>query len=303
MREVCKAATSAPHLAVALTSQRLQWNSRSLTQSHAMALVPAISDWNPAPLQDRVVIITGGAQGIGRGIAQAVLGAGGSVVIGDVDADAGKACLQDWALPRRSAFVRADAAREPHAARLVATALKRFGRLAGLVNNAGVPDPHIAALAQLEWQEWQRRLSSLHGAFLCSKHALPALAKAADGGAIVNIASTRAWQSEPHSEAYAAAKGGLVAMTHALALSEGPQVRVNSISPGWISTDAWRAPARRRAPKLSRRDHAQHPVGRVGTPEDIAQLAVYLLAPQLSGFVTGQDFIVDGGMSRKMQYV
>lgn len=303
MREMCKAATSAPHLAVALTSQRLQWNSRSLTQSHAMALVPAISAWNPAPLQDRVVIITGGAQGIGRGIAQAVLGAGGSVVIGDLDAEAGKACLQDWALPRRSAFVRADAAREPHAARLVATALKRFGRLDGLVNNAGVPDPHIAALAQLEWQEWQRRLSSLHGAFLCSKHALPALAKAADGGAIVNIASTRAWQSEPHSEAYAAAKGGLVAMTHALALSEGPQVRVNSISPGWISTDAWRAPARRRAPKLSRRDHAQHPVGRVGTPEDIAQLAVYLLAPQLSGFVTGQDFIVDGGMSRKMQYV
>lgn len=303
MREVCKAATSAPHLAVALTSQRLQWNSRSLTQSHAMALVPAIPDWNPAPLQDRVVIITGGAQGIGRGIAQAVLGAGGSVVIGDLDAEAGKACLQDWALPRRSAFVSADAAREPHAARLVATALKRFGRLDGLVNNAGVPDPHIAALAQLEWHEWQRRLSSLHGAFLCSKHALPALAKAADGGAIVNIASTRAWQSEPHSEAYAAAKGGLVAMTHALALSEGPQVRVNSISPGWISTDAWRAPARRRAPKLSRRDHAQHPVGRVGTPEDIAQLAVYLLAPQLSGFVTGQDFIVDGGMSRKMQYV
>lgn len=248
MREVCEAATSAPHLAVALTSQRLQWNSRSLTQSHAMALVPAVSDWNPAPLQDRVVIITGGAQGIGRGIAQAVLGAGGSVVIGDLDADAGKACLQDWALPRRSAFVRADAAREPHAARLVATALERFGRLDGLVNNAGVPDPHIAALAQLEWQEWQRRLSSLHGAFLCSKHALPALAKAADGGAIVNIASTRAWQSEPHSEAYAAAKGGLVAMTHALALSEGPQVRVNSISPGWISTDAWRAPARRRAP-------------------------------------------------------
>lgn len=247
MREVCEAATSAPHLAVALTSQRLQWNSRSLTQSHAMALVPAVSDWNPAPLQDRVVIITGGAQGIGRGIAQAVLGAGGSVVIGDLDADAGKACLQDWALPRRSAFVRADAAREPHAARLVATALERFGRLDGLVNNAGVPDPHIAALAQLEWQEWQRRLSSLHGAFLCSKHALPALAKAADGGAIVNIASTRAWQSEPHSEAYAAAKGGLVAMTHALALSEGPQVRVNSISPGWISTDAWRAPARRRA--------------------------------------------------------
>ncbi|AOS17239.1 SDR family NAD(P)-dependent oxidoreductase [Xanthomonas oryzae pv. oryzae] len=268
-----------------------------------MALTPAISTWTPSPLQGRVVVITGGAQGIGRGIAQAVLGAGGSVMIGDLDADAGRACLQEWALPRHSAFVRCDAAREAQAARLITTALKRFGRIDGLVNNAGVPDPHSAALSQLDWDEWNRRLSSLHGAFLCSKHALPALTQAPGGGAIVNIASTRAWQSAPHSEAYAAAKGGLVALTHALALSEGPQVRVNSISPGWISTDAWRAPQRRRAPKLSRRDHAQHPAGRVGTPEDIAQLAVYLLAPQLSGFVTGQDVIVDGGMSRKMQYV
>ncbi|WVL52357.1 SDR family NAD(P)-dependent oxidoreductase [Xanthomonas nasturtii] len=89
-----------------------------------MALIPEISAWNPAPLQDRVVVITGGAQGIGRGIAQAVLGAGGSVVIGDLDAVAGKACLQEWALPRRSAFVRCDAAREVQATRLIATALR-----------------------------------------------------------------------------------------------------------------------------------------------------------------------------------
>jgi NAD(P)-dependent dehydrogenase (short-subunit alcohol dehydrogenase family) len=152
--------------------------------------------------------------------------------------------------------------------------------------------------------EWQRRLSSLHGAFLCSKHALPALrAQAADkaGGAILNIASTRAWQSEPDSEAYAAAKGGLVAFTHALAISSGPGVRVNSISPGWITTDAWQAPARRRSPKLSRRDHAQHAVGRVGQPEDIGALAVFLLS-DLSGFITGQDHVVDGGMTRTMIY-
>lgn len=176
-----------------------------------MPLTPAVSAWNPSPLQDRVVVITGGAQGIGRGIAQAVLGAGGSVVIGDLDADAGKACLQEWALPRRSAFVRCDAARPAQAARLIATARTRFGRLDGLVNNAGVADPHVAPLPQLDWDEWNHRLASLHGAFLCSKQALPALAQAQGGGAIVNIASTRAWQSEPHSEAYAAAKGGLVA--------------------------------------------------------------------------------------------
>ncbi|KAF1014889.1 MAG: 2-(S)-hydroxypropyl-CoM dehydrogenase [Stenotrophomonas maltophilia] len=115
------------------------------------------------------------------------------------------------------------------------------------------------------------------------------------------MASTRARQSEPDSEAYAAAKGGLVAFTHALAISAGPTVRVNCISPGWISTRAWQAPSRRGEADLSASDHAQHPVGRVGQPEDIGALAVYLLSA-LSGFTTGQDFIVDGGMTRKMIY-
>ncbi|PTN55427.1 SDR family oxidoreductase [Stenotrophomonas panacihumi] len=267
-----------------------------------MTLAPPLTPWPEQPLAGRVILVTGGAQGIGRGIAQAVLGAGGTVAIGDLDIEAGRACLAEWALPARSLFKRLDVANERSVAAFVAAALKRFGRIDGLVNNAGIADPHVAPLPALDWAQWQRRLSSLHGAFLCSKHALPDLAQSEGGGAIVNIASTRAWQSEPHSEAYAAAKGGLVAFTHALAMSEGPRIRVNSISPGWIATDAWRAPSRRRQPKLSRQDHAQHPAGRVGVPGDIAQLAVYLLAPALSGFITAQDFIVDGGMTRKMQY-
>jgi NAD(P)-dependent dehydrogenase (short-subunit alcohol dehydrogenase family) len=265
-----------------------------------MSLVPAPIPWNPLPLLDRVVLVTGGAQGVGRGIAQAVLGAGGRVVIGDLDMAAGKACLREWALPDRALFVRVDVAKEASVARFVERARDRFGRIDGLVNNAGIADPHTGPLAELDWQAWQRRLSSLHGAFLCSKHALPSLQERA--GAIVNIASTRAAQSEPHSEAYAAAKGGLVAFTHALAVSAGPQVRVNCISPGWIATQAWQAPARRRQPKLSRQDHAQHPAGRVGAPDDIGALAVYLLSNDLSGFVTGQDITVDGGMTKKMQY-
>lgn len=264
-----------------------------------MPLTPAIAAWPAQPLRERVVVVTGGAQGVGRGIAQAVLGAGGSVMIADLDADAGRACLKEWGVPERAAFQRADVARERSVQALMKATLKRFKRIDGLVNNAGIASAHGTALAHMSLAEWQQRLSSLHGAFLCSKHALPALHE--HGGAIVNIASTRAWQSEADSEAYAAAKGGLVAFTHALAMSAGPQVRVNAISPGWIATEAWQAPSRRRAPKLSRRDHAQHAVGRVGEPPDIGALAVYLLS-DLSGFVTGQDHVIDGGMSRKMIY-
>lgn len=266
-----------------------------------MTKTPAIAAHDAQPMRERVVLVTGGAQGIGRGIAQAVLGAGGSVMIGDLDAEAGRACLQEWQAGPRAAFRTLDIAREASVKRWVDAALARFGHLDGLVNNAGIADPNRGPLHKLSLETWNRYLSTnLTGAFLCSKHALPSLAAA--GGAIVNIASTRALQSEPDTEAYAASKGGLVALTHAMAVSAGPAVRVNAILPGWIATDAWKNPQGRRQPKLSRRDHAQHPAGRVGTPEDIGALAVYLLSAA-SGFVTGQHFVVDGGMTIKMQYV
>lgn len=266
-----------------------------------MSLTPPVQPHDPLPLRDHVVLVTGGAQGIGRGIAQAVLGAGGRVAIGDLDPDAGRACLAEWQVGDRAWFARLDVAREASVRQFVRRALTRFGRLDGLVNNAGPADPAIADLAGLAMQDWRRFIDShLTGAFLCCKHALPALREAR--GAIVNIASTRALQSEPHTEAYAAAKGGLVALSHALAISEGPQVRVNAISPGWIVTEDWRKPTARRKPALGRRDHAQHPVGRAGTPEDIGHLAVYLLSAR-SAFLTGQDHVIDGGMSRRMQYL
>lgn len=193
-----------------------------------------------------------------------------------------------------------DVSREASVRRGVERTLARFGRLDGLVNNAGLAQPHVGPLDTLQLDDWYRYLDShLTGAFLCCKHALPALRDAR--GAIVNIASIRALQSEAHTEPYAAAKGGLVAMTHALAISEGPAVRVNAISPGWVPTDAWRKPASRRRPRLRAKDHAQHPVGRVGEPQDIAHLAVYLLSAR-SGFLTGQSIVVDGGMVRRMRY-
>jgi len=265
-----------------------------------MPLVPPIEPFDAKPLRDRVILITGGAQGIGRGIAQSVLGAGGKVLIGDLDAEAGTACLDEWNVGDAARFMRLDVSREAAAKRFAETALRHFGRIDGLVNNAGIADPHVTDLARLALADWNRYIATnLTGAFLCAKYALPALRKA--NGTVVNIASSRLVQSEPHTEPYATTKGGLFAFTHALAISEGPRVRVNCISPGWIATDAWRKPDARRAPKLSKRDHAQHPVGRVGTPEDIGALAVYLLSSQ-SGFVTGENFIIDGGMTRKMQY-
>jgi NAD(P)-dependent dehydrogenase (short-subunit alcohol dehydrogenase family) len=172
----------------------------------------------------------------------------------------------------------------------IARVVKRFGRLDALVNNAGLANAHAGPIEKLPLAEWNRRLGvNLTGAFLMAKHAAPHLRRAR--GAIVNIASTRALQSEPDTEPYAASKAGLVGLTHALALSLGPEVRVNCISPGWIAHE-----------RVRKKDHAQHPVGRVGRGEDVAELVAYLIS-DAAGFVTGQNFVIDGGMTKKMIYV
>ena len=130
------------------------------------------------------------------------------------------------------------------------------------------------------------------GPFLCSRACIPHLAQRR--GAIVNIASTRAYQSEPHGEPYAASKGGLIALTHALAASCRHRVRVNAIAPGWIVTDP--------TEELTEDDHRQHWTGRVGRPRDVAELALFLLDGERSGFIDGQCIVCDGGMTRTMRY-
>jgi hypothetical protein len=247
----------------------------------------------------RTAIVTGGGQGIGRAIAARLAADGYAVIVADVDAEAGREA--ERSLGPAARFVRCDVAKEAQVRACVRAALAGGGRLHALVSNAALARPARVPVTKLALAAWNRALAvNLTGAFLMTKHAAPHLARAR--GAIVNIASTRALQSEPNTEAYSATKGGIVALTHALAVSLGPKVRVNCVSPGWIDVSARRKASRRKPARLSAADHAQHPAGRVGTPEDVAALVAWLLGAE-AGFVTGQNFVCDGGMTRRMIYV
>ncbi len=227
-------------------------------------------------------LVTGGANGIGRGIVLHLLERGWHVAALDRDADALSR------LPKHAALglLEADVSDEPS----VAAAVGRLDRVDLLVANAGLAGPEggpVETLSLEAWQDWIG--TNLTGTFLMAKHCVPFLRQS--GGAIVTMSSTRARMSEPDCEAYAATKGGIEALTHALAVSLGPEVRVNGIAPGWIATDEGDA--------LREIDHAQHPAGRVGRPEDVARAVSYLAEAE---FVTGQILTIDGGMTRKMIY-
>jgi len=232
-------------------------------------------------MKNKTILITGGARGIGCGCVDHFLKSGWNVTAVDV---------QSMDSAERLEFVRGDTSLEETARQAVAKTVARFGRIDALINNAGVSTIGKFSVEELSLEEWNRVLGiNLTGYFLMAKHAAPFLRKAK--GSIVNVASTRAIQSERDSEAYAASKGGIVALTHALAVSLGPDIRVNCISPGWIET--------RKDAKHSDADRLQHPAGRVGVPQDIAELADYLIS---AGFVTGQNVAADGGMTTKMIY-
>jgi NAD(P)-dependent dehydrogenase (short-subunit alcohol dehydrogenase family) len=250
-------------------------------------------------LDGKVAVITGGGQGIGKAIARAFLERSCSAVIADRDSEAGEEAAEELGRLGRTSFIPADVSSAHEVEELVRLTLERFGRLDVLVNNAGISINRPLELLSLE--EWNRVLGvNLTGPFLCSRQAAPHLRQ--QGGCIINIASTRAFMSEADTEAYSASKGGIEALTHAMAVSLGPEVRVNCISPGWIETGNWKKRSQRRIPELSAEDHLQHPAGRVGQPEDVAHLAIFLASPEAS-FITGANFIVDGGMTRKMIYL
>jgi len=249
-------------------------------------------------MQNKVAIITGGGQGIGRGIAGHLLQANYRVALWEADPEAAEETAADLNRPDSVLALRCDVSKEADVRQALERTLKQFGRVDALVNNAGLSE--FKSLADLSLTDWNRVLGvNLTGAFLCAKHAAPFLKETQ--GAIVNIASTRAFQSEPDTLAYSASKGGLLALTHSLAVSLGPEIRVNCVCPGWIDVSGLKKRSKRQPEKVREIDHTQHPAGRVGTVEDVARMVLFLL-DKANSFVTGQNFIVDGGMTRKMSY-
>ncbi|MDB4959561.1 MAG: 3-oxoacyl-(acyl-carrier-protein) reductase [Myxococcales bacterium] len=247
---------------------------------------------------DKVFLVTGAGRGIGRAIAKRLAEEGGRVCVVDSDVAAGRDAADEYG--DRVRFERCDVSREPDVRRAVRAAVAWGGRLDGAVANAAIVHPEVGPTERLALATWQKYLAvNLTGTFLLAKHAIPHLRRS--HGSIVTLGSTRAIQSEPDTVAYSATKGGIVALTHALAISLGPEIRANCISPGWIATDEYAPRKSRKRPDLRAVDNAQHPVGRVGRPEDVAGLCAWLLSEE-AGFVTGTNYIVDGGMTRKMIY-
>jgi len=246
-----------------------------------------------------VAIITGGAQGIGRQTAETLISNGYTVIIADIDNEACEETVADLKLSGNIHFIRTDVSNENDVIQLVEKTIQFFGRIDVLINNAAIGiNKTVTELSLAEWNDVMG--VNLTGAFLCSKYAIPHLRK--NKGSIINMCSTRAFMSEKDTEAYTASKGGIFALTHSLAVSLGPDIRVNSISPGWIEVSELKKKSERKAPVLSEQDHLQHPAGRVGKTTDISSMILFLISPENS-FITGQNFIIDGGMTKKMIYV
>ena len=222
--------------------------------------------------KDKVVVITGGAQGIGRCIAEEFTKAGAHVWV--IDKQEGSHYVGDISDKRTLETFASDV-------------ISRYGRIDVLVNNAL---PIMKGIDECSYEDFQYALSvgvtaPFYLAKLFSKHFTK-------GASIINISSSRDRMSQPQTESYTAAKGGIAALTHALAVSFAGKVRVNSISPGWIDTSyqVYEGP-----------DASQQPCGRVGNPMDIANMVLYLCSEK-AGFISGENICIDGGMTRLMIY-
>ena len=251
--------------------------------------------------EKKVVIVTGAGEGIGRAAAEKYGESGAYVVIADIDREAGEE-TRDFIIKENgnAVFIETDVAKEEDCRKLAEETVKKYGKIDILINNAGIADAKRAGIFGTGMEEFDRVINvNLRGTFMCSKYCVPFMEP---GSSIINISSTRAFMSEPETEAYSASKGGIIALTHSMAVSLSQKnIRVNSISPGWIDVSGWKK-GNKKGDVLTKADHEQHPAGRVGKPEDIAAACFYLTGGE-AGFITGTNLNVDGGMTVKMIYV
>ena len=235
----------------------------------------------------KTATVTGGGHGIGKGIVKKLLQEQCKVIV--LDSNTGYLLELKNEYPQVETLL-CDVGNPNEVQQAMKQIESLFGKIDYVVNNAGISV--FEPIETLSVEMWNRILSvNLSSMFYMVKFGKPLFS---DSSAIVNIASTRALMSEPDGEAYGASKGGIVALTHALAVSLGPKTRVNCVSPGWIEVNNYE--------NLSEADHTQHPVGKVGKEEDIAETVWFLLSDK-AAFITGQNIVVDGGMTKKMIYV
>jgi NAD(P)-dependent dehydrogenase (short-subunit alcohol dehydrogenase family) len=245
----------------------------------------------------RAVVVTGGSRGIGRGIAEGFLAAGGDVMV------CGRTDTPETGLPvttdstgklRRALFVRADIRHADQASAVMAATVEHFGRLDVLINNAGGSPVAPAAEASPRFFESIVALNLLAPLY-CAQAANAVMQQQEDGGSIVNIASVSGIRPSPGTAAYGAAKAGLINLTQSLAIEWAPRVRVNCVSAGMVATEA--ADDHYGGPAGMAAAAATVPLRRFGTPEDIAGLCLFLASP-LAGYVTGSNLVAHGGGER-----
>jgi NAD(P)-dependent dehydrogenase (short-subunit alcohol dehydrogenase family) len=249
-------------------------------------------------LTGKTAVVTGGAAGIGRACALAYAKAGAKVVIGDVDAAEGAKtvkAIQDAG--GTAAFVAADVGRSADCTTLVAAAVRKFGQLDILHANAGIE--LCRSVLETTDAEWERVLAvNLSGAFYCSREAMRVMQARGKGGAILLSASPHAYMTGRDIAAYAATKGGMTALTRAMAIEGAPLgIRVNALLPGAILTPMMhREVAFAADPQAQLQRFAEaHPLGRIGQPEDVAEMALFAVS-DAAAFVTGACLAVDGGL-------
>lgn len=249
----------------------------------------------------KVVIVTGSGQGIGNCIAAEYAKKGASVIIAEIDEEAGletKDSIQSTG--GHCHFISTDVGDEESVKNMVNSVVERYGKIDILINNAAITTQteHNTLFTRSIEEFNQVMRVNVTGAYMCAKYCAYHML---EGSSIINIISTRSFMSEPHTEPYSASKGALAALTHSLANSLAHKVRVNAISPGWIDVSQWKKKKDRKFTTLTEKDHLQHLTGRVGVPEDVAHAVLYLTSEE-AAFITGVNLVIDGGMTVKMIY-